>query len=44
MKQKKNPRVGRQNIQITIYPKTGQSIEKVTFRKKGHLVVRQEVF
>ena len=45
MKQKKKPRGGRQNIQITIYPKTVRGGRKATFRKKKeHLIVRQEVF
>ena len=43
MPQKRKPRGGRRNLQITIYPKTGRSIEKTTFRKKS-LVVKQEVF
>ena len=34
MKQKKKPRGGRQNIQITIYPKTVRGGGKATFRKK----------
>ena len=34
MKQKKKPRGGRRNIQITIYPKTGRGGGKATFRKK----------
>ena len=44
MQQKKKPRGRRQNIQITIYPKTGRSARKATSRKKGFLVVRQEDF
>ena len=42
MPQKRKPRGGRRNLQITIYPKTGRSIGKITFRKKS-LVVKQEV-
>ena len=34
MQQKKKPRGRRQNIQITIYPKTGRSARKATSRKK----------
>ena len=34
MQQKKEPRGRRQNIQITIYPKTGRSARKATSRKK----------
>ena len=34
MKQKKKPRGGRRNIQITIYPKTVRGGGKATFRKK----------
>ena len=34
MLEKKKPRSGRRNLQITIYPKTGQSSGKSTFRKK----------
>ena len=43
MPQKRKPRGGRRNLQITIYPKTGRSVGKTTFRKKS-LVVKQEVF
>ena len=34
MPQKRKPRGGRWNPQITIYPKTGRSVGKNTFRKK----------
>ena len=34
MPQKRKPRGGRRNLQITIYPKTGRSVGKTTFRKK----------
>ena len=42
MLQKRKPRGGRRNLQITIYPKTGRSVEKTTFRKKS-LAVKQKV-
>ena len=34
MPQKRKPRGRRRNLQITIYPKTGRSVGKTTFRKK----------
>ena len=34
MQQKRKPRGGRRNIQITIYPKTGRSARKAILRKK----------
>ena len=34
MLEKKKPRSGRRKLQITIYPKTGQSSGKTTFKKK----------
>ena len=43
MPQKRKPRGRRRNLQITIYPKTGRSVGKTTFRKKKSLVVKQEV-
>ena len=44
MKQKKKPRGGRQNIQITIYPKTGRGGGKATFRKKNNISLSDRSF
>ena len=35
---KRKPRVGRRNLQVTIYPKTGRSNGKATSRKKKSLL------
>ena len=43
MLEKKKPRSGRRKLQITIYPKTGQSSGKTTFKKKKRYRRQTEV-